>query len=139
MCESGIRVSRVNFCPSIRFWEVHFARPLSFCQLLTEYVLSENSSFGTQKFMKVAWSLDFWALFCPGIRLFGEILPGLGFALAAHPYLPSSESPPPPRLKCRICHKKTSFKCQKCSSCVGIVFLPNRKGLLERVSRRKRA
>ena len=34
---------------------------------------------------------------CPGIRFFGEILPGLGFALAAHPYLPllGSRSPPP--------------------------------------------
>ena len=26
--------------------------------------------------------------FCPSIRFLGEILPGLGFALAAHPYLP---------------------------------------------------
>ena len=33
-------------------------------------------NFGTLKVMKT----------CPGIRFFGEILSGLGFALAEHPY-----------------------------------------------------
>ena len=32
--------------------------------------------------------------FCPGIRFFGEILPGLGLALAADPYLPLFGSRP---------------------------------------------
>ena len=52
---------------------------------------------------KFTRSLGFWALFRPGIRFFWEILPGLGFALATHPYLPLLGSSPPPSVSTKLC------------------------------------
>ena len=48
--------------------------------------------------MKTCLVIRFLAVICPGISIFWEILPGLGFALATHPYLLllGSRLPPPP-------------------------------------------
>ena len=52
-------------------------------------------NFGTLKVMKPCLVNRFLAVICPGIRFFGEILSGLCFALATHPYLPLLGSCPP--------------------------------------------
>ena len=41
-------------------------------------------NFGTLKVMETCPVIRFLGTFCRGIRFFGEILPGLGFALVAH-------------------------------------------------------
>ena len=41
---------------------------------------------GALKVMKTYQVIRFSGTFCLGIRFFGEILPGLGFELVAHPY-----------------------------------------------------
>ena len=58
--------------------------------------LLKNFNFGTLKVMKSCLVIRFLAVICPGIRFFWEILPGLGFALARHPYLLLLGSSPPP-------------------------------------------
>ena len=115
----ALGISGVNFCPGITFCELNFARALGVWQLFTKkkcvifnkrvtkvtYLL-KMSNFGTLKFMKTCSVIRFWGIFCLGIGFFGEILSGLGFALAAHPYLPLLGSPPPRHksLDERICY-----------------------------------
>ena len=65
----------------------------SICYLL------KNFNFGTLKVMKTCLVIRFLAVICPGIRFFWEILPGLGFALATHPYLLLLGSRLPPRIQ----------------------------------------
>ena len=58
--------------------------------------LLKNFNFDTLKVMKTCLVIRFLAVICLGIRFFWEILPGLGFALATHPYLLLLGSRPPP-------------------------------------------
>ena len=60
------------------------------------YLLKISNS-GTLKFMKACQVIRFLGIFCLGIGFLGKILSGLGFALAAHPYLPLLGSASPPR------------------------------------------
>ena len=89
-------ISGVNLCPGIRSWEVNFAQAFSNfekkCVIFDRRVrkviyLLKNFNFGTLKVIKTCLVIRFLAVICPGIRFFWEILPGLGFALATHPYL----------------------------------------------------
>ena len=80
----ALGISGVNFCPGIRFWELNFARALGFWA-----IFDKISNSGTLKFMKT----------CPVIGFWGTFLPGLGFALATHPYLPLLGSHPPPPIR----------------------------------------
>ena len=66
----------------------------------------KNFNFGTLKVMKTCLVIRFLAVICPGIRFFWEILPGLGFALATHPYLFLLGSlPPPPPTFIQLLHE----------------------------------
>ena len=84
----ALSISGVNFCPGIRFWEVHFAQTIGFWQFLTKRMckidkrvkevtyLLKIFNFGTLKVIKTCPVISFWALFCPGIRYFGKFCPG---------------------------------------------------------------
>ena len=70
--------------------------------------LLKNFNFSTLKVMKTCLVIRFSAVICPGIRFFGEILPGLGFALTTHPYLlllGSHPPPPPPPTFIQLLHE----------------------------------
>ena len=91
-------------------WEVNFARHsvifdkkcVIFDKSEKVIYLLKNFNFETLKVMKTCLVIRFLAVICPGIRFFWEILPGLGFALATHPYLLllGSCSPPPHSASC---------------------------------------
>ena len=80
--------------------------------------LLKNFNFGTLKVIKTCLVIRFLAVICQGIRFFQEILPGLGFALTTHPYLPllgSCLNPPPHIQLLRECwtkiHEFTNTTC----------------------------
>ena len=87
-----------KFCPGIRFLAIFDKKCLIFDKRVRKVTyLPKNSNFGTLKFMKTCLVIiRFLGTFRLGIRFLGEILPGLGVALAAHPYLPLLGSPPLP-------------------------------------------
>ena len=90
----ALGISGVNFCQGIRFWEVNFARALVFAifdkkmrkRVKKVTYLLKIFNFGALKVMKTCPVIRFLGTFSLGIRFFGEILPGLGFELVAHPY-----------------------------------------------------
>ena len=105
----ALSISGVNFCLSMKFCELNFARSIGCLAIVDKkYVIFDKRmtkvtyllkicNSGTLKFMKTLPVIRFWVLFARGIAFFGKILSGLGFALAVHPYLSLLGSPPPPR------------------------------------------
>ena len=105
-----LSISGVNFCPSMKFCELNFARSIGCLAIVDKkYVIFDKrmtkvtyllniSNSGTLKFMKTCPVIRFLGIFCLGIGFLGKILSGLGFALTAHPYLPLLGSRPPPAL-----------------------------------------
>ena len=83
----ALGISRVNFCPGIRFWEVNFAWALGFlaifdkkCVIIEKRVknmtyLLKIFNFGTLKVMKTCAVIRLFGTFCPGIRFFGKFCP----------------------------------------------------------------
>ena len=71
----------------------------------------KNFNFGTLKVIETCLVIRFLAVIFPGIRFSWEILPGLGFALATHPYLlllgsrPPPPPPPPPPTFIQLLHE----------------------------------
>ena len=94
MRAQGIRFFRVNFCSGIRFLVIFDKKCVIFDKSEKVTYLLKIFKFGTLKVMKTCPVIRFLGTFYPGIRFFGEIVPCLGFALAADSYLPLLGSPP---------------------------------------------